>query len=462
MAGIWDHIAGLFAQRQVGDARYPAQRMIPFSPAVMAGVRVTPDTAITVPAVWACLRYLSQTVAFLPWHVMLQSDNGGRQAPTHPVDWLLYKRPNPEWSSFQFRETLTHWALRHGNGYAEIERDPIGRPMALWPIHPRRVLPFRDDVNGVLRYRVFAPNTDSLAPTELDAADMFHLRGFGEDVVGLSVIEYAAESIGWAKAAQIFGASFFGSGMNIAGVVQSKKPMNDTAMRRLRAGFNRMYRGVKGERMMFLDDGMEYKSVGIEPEKGQFLATNNFLVSEICRWFGVPPHKVAQLERSTLSNIEHQGIEVVVDSISPWCKRFEDEADYKLFGQNRQGYYTKLNLNALMRGDSVSRSGFYEKLRQLGALSVNDILRFEDMNTISAADGGDKRVMQAQFTTLDKIGEAPPAPTVIPAGESTPSHNPSPGSEPSRSTPASPTGARERAAMQALATLELELEAIGA
>jgi hypothetical protein len=104
----------------------------------------------------------------------------------------------------------------------------------------------------------------------------------------------------------------------------------------------------------------------------------------------------------------------------------------------------------------VSRSGFYEKLRQLGALSVNDILRFEDMNTISAADGGDKRVMQAQFTTLDKIGEAPPAPTVIPAGESTPSHNPSPGSEPSRSTPASPTGARERAAMAALVAMELE------
>jgi HK97 family phage portal protein len=105
----------------------------------LAGVLVTPDTAVTISAVWACLRYLSQTVAVLPWHVMRDGGAGPRIQSSHPVDWLIWKRPSEEWSSFQLRETLLHWALRWGNGYAEIERDQQGRPFALYPIHPERV-----------------------------------------------------------------------------------------------------------------------------------------------------------------------------------------------------------------------------------------------------------------------------------------------------------------------------------
>jgi phage portal protein BeeE len=108
------------------------------------------------------------------------------------------------------------------------------------------------------------------------------------------------------------------------------------------------------------------------------------------------------LARATFSNIEHQGIEVVVDSISPWAKRFEHEANLKLFGQNRQNYYSKMNLNALMRGDAVSRAQWYKVMREIGVLSANDILRLEDMNTIGPE--GDKRVMQSQWTTLENIG----------------------------------------------------------
>src|SRR5262249_33598384 len=161
-------------------------------------------------------------------------------------DWLLWKRPNTEWSSFQFRETLTHWALRWGNGYAEIERDQLDRPFALWPIHPERVKCCRAtedsyDSNGeeiaagVLYYEI--DNGMGAGKTILAARRMFHVRGFGEGPVGVNVISYAAQTIGWARAAQLFGASFFGNGMNPAGVVINKKALSVDGLRRQRAEF---------------------------------------------------------------------------------------------------------------------------------------------------------------------------------------------------------------------------------
>jgi HK97 family phage portal protein len=389
------------------DSRAPLDSRVWYNGRTTAGVLVTQDTAITVATVWACLRYLSQTVAVLPWHVMRDTDAGGEVAKKHPVDWLLWKRPNPEWSAFQFRETLLHWALRRGNGYAEIERDTVGRPLAMWPIHPDRVTPRRDQVDNRLLYRV---TSESGGFVDLEAADVFHLRGFGEDVIGLNVMAYAAESIGAAKAAQLFGAAFFGNNAQPAGFITMKRALSPDGMKKLEAKLKDFAGGPrKANKNVILDNEMDYKPATIEPNKAQFLETQQFYVDEVCRWFGVPPHKVQHLLRATFSNIEHQAIEVVVDSVSPWVKRFEEEADFKLFGiQNRQNFYSKMNLNALLRGDSAARSTFYRELRNVGALSVNEIRRLEEMPTLG--EDGDKYVMQSAMTTLEKIGEDPPTP----------------------------------------------------
>jgi HK97 family phage portal protein len=402
-----DLARSIFARRDTADPRHPLEQRIPYTFKTVAGPVITSDTAITVAAVWACLRYLSQTVAVLPWHVMRDTENGGELARTHPLDWLLWKRPNPEWSAFQFRETLTHWALRRGNGYAEIERDNRGQPMALWPIHPDRVTVCRDQTTKALMYRV---TNDQSAFSDIEARNMFHLRGFGEDVVGLNVMQYAAESIGAAKAAQLFGAAFFGNNASPAGFLTMKRPLSPDGMKNLEKKIRAWGIGPRAtQKIIPLDNEMDYKAVTIEPNKAQFVETQQFAVEEVCRWFGVPPHKVMHLLRGTFSNIEHQSIEVVVDSVTPWVKRFEEEADFKLFGaMNRQGFYTKMNLNALLRGDSSARSQFYREMRNIGVLTVNDILRLEEMPTIG--EEGDKRVMQSAMTTLEKIGEEPPAP----------------------------------------------------
>lgn len=329
----------------------------------------------------------------------------GQFAATHPLNRVLGTRPNPEWSALQFRETLTAWALLRGNGYAEIERDAVGRAVALWPIHPERVTVMRD-TDGALFYRVHNGRQDR---TDLDAFDMFHLRGFGEGPVGLNVAEYAAESIGWARATEIFGSTFFGENLNPAGIISTKQPLSIDAEKELRKRLDNLHKGPhKSNRWVIVDNEGKFERMTTEPEQAQFIETRQHQVEEITRWFGVPPHKVMHLLRATFSNIEHQAIEVVVDSITPWAKRLELEADYKLFGQNRQGLYTKLNLNALMRGDAKSRGEYYQLMRQIGAFSVNDILALEDMNPIGPE--GDKRVMQSQFTTLERIGEEPTSP----------------------------------------------------
>lgn len=414
------------ARRLSRGDRSPGATRVSSSPRTLAGVIVTPDTAITISAVWACLRYLSQTVAQLPWHVMRDGKIGAEVQRTHPVDWLLWKRPSSEWSSFQYRETLVHWALRWGNGYAEIEPDTVDRPYAMWPLHPERVEVCRAVEDGYASYG------DEIAAGEIyyevddgqsgkiifSARRIFHLRGFGEGVVGVNVIQYAAESLGVAKAIQLFRSGFFGNGMNVGGIVVNKKPMTQPAMEEQRKELNRIYKGPRNAgKFAIVDNDTDFKPTMVDPQKSQLTEAENLQIYDVCRWFGVPPHKVMQLDRATFSNIEHQAIEVVVDSITPWVRRLEDEADYKLFGQNRAGYYTKINMNALLRGDMAARLAFYQGMELAGAISPNEIRALEDLNSLGP--DGDLHVMQQQMVPLEFIAEGPkpPVPPAVPAQE---------------------------------------------
>ncbi|RVD44197.1 phage portal protein [Mesorhizobium sp. M4A.F.Ca.ET.020.02.1.1] len=432
--GTGIYLDDIVAQRTISEPRHPDRRRFYNGPRTLAGVSVTPDTAVTISTVWACLRYLSQTVGVMPWRVMKEVKNGATVQKTHPTDWLLWKRPSPEWSSMQFRETLTHWALRWGNGYAEIEPDQLDRPFAMWPIHPERTQVCRavDDgyssagdpiLEGELFYEVNNGDGAAGGRVKIAAKRMFHIRGFGEGPVGVNVVQYAAESLGWAKAAQLFGASFFGNGATPATVVLNKKPLKSAGLRRQRAEFEQLYKGPRNSnKTAFLDNEADIKRIGLNAEETQLLEIHQYLVEEICRWFGVPPHKVMHLLRATFSNIEQQAIEVVVDSVSPWVKRFEDEADFKLFGQNRGNLYTKINMRALMRGDSKTRGEYYKLMREAGAYSPNRILELEDENTIGS--DGDIHTMNSTYTTLERIAN-PPDPATAGIG-----HNGGPPIEP--------------------------------
>jgi HK97 family phage portal protein len=400
--------------RTTKDDQYPASSYVGGAGRTSSGVYIDADNMLQIATCWACTRFLSQTAAMLPWDLKRRTDRGYEVQTYHPIHYLISSRPNPEWSSFQFRETLMHWALRYGNGYAEIERSEGGRPVAIWPLHPRRVRVMRRDDNGQLIYEI--DGGKAYIPFE----DMFHLRGMGEGPVGLSVVAYAAQSFGWARAAQIFGSSFFRQGGNPSGVVSMKRSLSPEAMTQMRQDFRKLYGGASGSNgVMFLDMEMEYTPISVPPDKGQFIQTNEYLIGEICRWFGVPPHKVYDLSHATFSNIEHQSIEVVMDSIAPWSKRFEDEADYKLLGQNRRSLSSRIDLRELLRADTATRMNYLQGLRNIGAINVNEIRESEGLNGIGP--DGEKYTMQSGMTTLDKIG-ADPAPS--PASDPAPSPAP--------------------------------------
>jgi HK97 family phage portal protein len=377
-----------------------------------AGVAVDPETALKNAVVWACIRYLTNAVSQLPWRVVREERDGDRKIqPTHPVDWLLNKRPCPEMGAFTWRQTMLGNALRYGNGYAEIERDMAGRPIALWPLHPLRVTPRRRLDTGVLYYDIQGDGVGQRV--ELEASEVFHLRGFGDGPVGYNVIEYAAQSIGWAQATELFGASFFGEAMHPASVIEGAGALKPDSQKRLRSELLNFMRGPrKAMRTLFLDAGMSWKRVSVAPEEAQFIETRQHQVEEICRWFGVPPHKVMHLLRMTNNNVEHQSIEVVTDAVVPWVRILEDEADWKLFGQNRQGLSTSIDLAALLRGDMKSQAEYFSTLAQNGIMNRNEARVRLGINRGGPAL--DKFTAQVNLTTLERIGEDAPAPAADP------------------------------------------------
>jgi HK97 family phage portal protein len=405
---------GKLLNRVTGWDRVVSDRRVVFTGRTAAGVYVDADNALKNATVWACIQYLTRTVGQLPWHAYLRDDKGNATvAATHPVDYLINVRPNPEMGSFTFRQLMLGHVLLRGNAYAEIQRDNRGLPVALWPLHPDRVCARRRD-DGALYYEVW----NSSGNSEIEAMDMYHVRGLGDGPVGYSVIAYAAQSIGWAQATEVFGSTFFGNGMNPSGVVTSDAGLTPAGLDELRKELTRLYAGPKGERTAILDAKMKYEKVSTTPNDGQFIETRQHQVEEICRWFGVPPHKVMHLLRATFSNIEHQSIEVVVDSVTPWARVFEQEADYKLFGAvNRQGYYTRMSMQALLRGDNASRIAFYKGMFELG-MTINQILALEEMNGIGK--NGDVSFVSNNVQTLKNAIEGKPVKTVPQPGDTIP------------------------------------------
>lgn len=389
------------------DPAWPAGLRVAWLPRP-AGVRMDEDTALTISAVWSAVRFISEAIAALPWHVFRSRlDGRGRDPlPSHPVDWLIHRQANPETTAFTWRESLVAHALLWGNGYAEIERDQLGRPAWLWQVTPDRVQPDRD-ARGRIVYDVW---NQSGPNTALEAVDCYHLKGFGFDgLVGYSVVRMAALSMGSTLAAERAAADMWANDSTPGGVLEHPGKLSPDALTNLRNTWNARHQGANKKRMLaILEEGMKWHQTGLPPEDFEFLESRQWHVLEIARWFRVPPHVVGDLSRATFSNVEQMQIQAVVDCLMPWAKRLESEADVKLFGRVQQGaVFTKLNFNARLRGDSAGRAAFYVPLLDRGIFSVNDVLELEDRNPIGP--DGDKRFVQRNMITIDQAGVTPQA-----------------------------------------------------
>lgn len=376
-----------------------------------AGVDVDELTAMNYSVCWAATRLLAGTSAWLPLNLHKTLAAGGSEVlDDERLYSILHDAPNPEMSSMMWRSTEFGQQINWGNCYNEIERDASGDVLYLWPIHASRVkLKQRDD--GSLVYLV-RNNNGTDTPIAYD--DMFHVPSVISDDgrIGKGVIQHARESIGHAIATERYGAGWFGSGGRFNGVLEHPGRPDKEARANMRREWNEIYHDPAApNKTAILWEGMKYTSIAASPDDSQFLESRQFMVEDIARWYGVPPHLIGHLHRATFNNIEHQGIEFVKYSLLPWLKLWEQEIWRKLLTekQRRKGWYAKFCVDALERGDLTSRTAAIAQQFFNGAITLNQWAELEDRPPIGEL--GDIHFIQSAMVPLEVAAEGPQEPT---------------------------------------------------
>ncbi len=403
-------LQGIFKARDKPKDSLSGSRYSFFFGGTTAGKPVNEHTAMQMTAVYSCVRILAETLAGLPLHVYKYNDSGGKEkCLQHPLYRLLHDEPNPEMTSFTFRETLMSHLLLWGNAYAQIIRNARGEVIALYPLMPNKMTVDRDK-NGRLFYLYQrsvedAPTLGKDSLVYLDPSDVLHIPGLGFDgLVGYSPIAMAKNAIGLAMATEEYGAKFFANGAAPGGVLEHPGTIKDP--QKVKDSWNAAYQGsTNSHRVAVLEEGMKYQQIGIPPEQAQFLETRKFQINEIARIFRVPPHMLADLEKSSFSNIEQQSLEFVKYTLDPWVVRWEQNM-YRslLMASEKPTVFIKFNVDGLLRGDYVSRMNGYATARQNGWMSANDIRELENLDRIPAELGGDLYLINGAMTKLEDAG----------------------------------------------------------
>ena len=374
-----------------------------------SGKRVNERSSMQMTAVYSCVRILSEAVASLPLHVYRYTETG-TEAVDHTIYTLVHDEPNPEMTSFVFRETLMTHLLLWGNAYAQIIRNGKGEVIALYPLMPDRMAVDRDEW-GQLYYEYTVSSDDAPinkdSKVRLSQSDVLHIPGLGFDgLVGYSPIAMAKNAIGLAIATEEYGSKFFANGAAPSGVLEHPGTIKDPS--RVRESWQQTFGGShNSNKIAVLEEGMKYTPISISPEQAQFLETRKFQINEIARIFRVPPHMVGDLEKSSFSNIEQQSLEFVKYTLDPWVIRWEQSMHRALLSEDeKKEYFFKFNVEGLLRGDYESRMNGYATARQNGWMSANDIRQLEDLDLIPEELGGNLYLVNGNMVPLTDAGAA--------------------------------------------------------
>ena len=399
---------GLFKSRDKPTNSYDSPSYTYFFGRSNAGKRVTDRTALQHIAVYACVRVLSEAIAQLPLHLYKYNENGKERVPQHPLYFLLHDQPNPEMTSFVFRETLMSHLLIYGNAYAQIIRNGRGDVLGLYPLMPDKMKVDRDEKNRLIyiysRYDEANPNLKEQGDIVLNADEILHIPGLGFDgLVGYSPIALAKNAIGISIACEEYGASFFGNNANPSGVLEHPGVIKNPD--KLRDAWHRAYGGKNSHKVAVLEEGVKFTPISIPNNEAQFLETRKFQIEEIARMYRVPLHMIGDLDHATFSNVEHLSLDFVKYSLDPWIVRWEQSLQKALLSDSEKGqYFVKFNVDGLLRGDYASRMQGYATTRQNGWMSANDIREKEDMNMLSEEEGGNLYLVNGSFTKLADAG----------------------------------------------------------
>ena len=408
-------LSGLFRSRDKPTDRTAGSSYSFFLGGTASGKYVTERSAMQMTAVYCCVRILSEAVASLPLQFYRYTDDGGKEkAVEHPLYFLLHDEPNPEMTSFIFRETLMTHLLLWGNAYSQIIRNGKGEVVALYPLMPDRMKVDRDE-HGRLYYEYTVYDSDDVdgrkdtnkvgRTVRLQPHDVLHIPGLGFDgLVGYSPIAMAKNAIGLAIATEEYGSKFFANGAAPSGVLEHPGTIKDPS--KVRESWQATFGGSgNANKIAVLEEGMKYTSISISPEQAQFLETRKFQIDEIARIFRVPPHMIGDLEKSSFNNIEQQSLEFVKYTLDPWVSRWEQAMVRALLTPDeKKKYFFKFNVDGLLRGDYQSRMNGYATARQNGWMSANDIRELENLDRIPAEQGGDLYLINGNMTKLEDAG----------------------------------------------------------
>lgn len=370
---------------------------------VTSGAQVNQTTAVGLTGVYQAVNIIASEVACLPIRVYKTEKNGNRTVIDHSIDRVLGLEPNHYQTPIEFQLMMVANLLLWGNSYAYVSRSESGSPLRLLPIHPNKVKEPIDYIDEIY-YEV--EGFDDLIP----GRDLIHVKDLsveGNGLKGKSRIELCKEAIGAGLAVEQFASSFFGNGANMGVVIKSQMGEIETEKQRksLENSINAKYVGAKkSHKHIVLPSGFELSNgPNISPEQSQFIQTRRFTIEEIARIFNIPVSKLRDIERATFSNIEHQNIEFISETIRPIAKKFEQEYTRKLTKINERGKVkAKYNLNARMRGDTATQTEHIKTMLQNGVYSVNQSLKYLEENSIGPE--GDERYIQSNQMKLGQTG----------------------------------------------------------
>lgn len=389
--GLWERIFS--RQSKAQKTIYGPRRAFYFRGSTV----VNEDASMQVAAFNRGLIYISSQIAKLPWDVKDKDNN----IIKGPISDLLNLAPNEEMNAFRFRLFLVQQAIIHGNSYAEIERNTVGTPIALWPLNSQDMELQRTE-SGRLVYKYANERSE---PVYLSPRDVFHLPNFHtkDGLVGQGIVAYGREVLGIQLAADVMASGIFHNSGIPSGVIKHPGKLSDEAYKRLKESWDEQHSGKKTGGTSILEEGALYEPINVEPEALQFLQSRQFGVLEIARFLGVPPTKLFDTTAATYSNVENANLEVATDTLDSWATNLEMEADVKILNNRFGGRFTDIDLYSIFRGDMKTRSDYFKAMMGIGALTPNQIRAREGLAPY--AEGDNYYIATNNFTPVDRMDE---------------------------------------------------------
>lgn len=403
-------LAGLFTRSKKVNPRHPKDPALAKLFGLSDDAFVSHDTALNISAVYRAVDILAADIGTLPVCVYRRGEGGRRELLESGSLPDLLREPNEEQTAEEFMVMLCGHLFLRGNGYAHLIENNAGQVVSMIPLHPARTRPFRAP-NGERAYEHRPLNGP---PRILLANEVMHWtnRFIDEDgLMGLSPVEAARRSLSVAIQAETFGEGLFRNGARPGVILSHPGKLSPEAAQRLKESWEERHRGAaNANKTAVLEENMTVTEVGMTPEDAQFLETRKFQVTEIARWFGLPPHKLGDLDRATFSNIEEQNIDYVNTSIRTWVTKIEQRMTRSLMTPaQRRTEYIKIKQSELLKGKLKERYEAYAIGRNWGWLSANDVRLEEGMNPT----GDDGNVYLQPLNMID--AGLPPEPSA-PAG----------------------------------------------